>query len=249
MKFTLNFDLFPNLPAVLVSGITYIVIGILIYLIYKKQEEKPNKLKVLIVCWVGLFMFSINTSIYGTLIKIPILPLGVWILYWILRRNGNKERWIRYRAFAWFGFFVNFIFLLTSLLISPINELFYPSSSATSYISNVNHASILTTHPSAKPATLNKEKLHSQLSKMKEKPIYSDEWYNQTYENRDTNKSIERFPYILMDAIPKKGSGIKSIIYVERDGKGLLISIPSKQYYFRSKESFLDFEKGGTHDD
>jgi hypothetical protein len=54
---------------------------------------------------------------------------------------------------------------------------------------------------------------------------------------------------MLIGTTPKKGSGIKAIIYVERDGKGLLISCPSKQYYFRAKEPFLDFKKEGTHDD
>ena len=246
MNFSLKFDLFTNLSTILVSGLTYIVIGILIYLIYKKQTEKPNKAKVLLVCLIGLFMFSINFSYKESLIRIPFLPLGVWILYGILSSNGNKERWNRYRPFAWFGFFANFIFLLSSLFSPILNEWIYPEHNITTYISNDN-ASIVTSHPSAKPATLNKAKLNSQLTSMKEEPIYSDIWYNESFENPDSK--IERFPYVLTGTIPKKGSGIKTIIYVERDGKGLLISCPTKQYYFRSKKSFLDFNAEGKQND
>jgi len=246
MNFTIKSDLFTNLAVALVSGLTYIVLGILIYLIYKKQKEKPKKLKVLIVCLIGLFMFSINISFKESLIKIPILPLGVWILYFILSSKGNQEKWNRYRPFAWFGFFANFIFLLSSLFTPIVNEWIYPEHNITTYISNHN-ASIVISHPSAKPATLNKEKLYSQFASMKEEPIYSDVWYDESFKNTDNN--VERFPYVLTGTTPKKGSGIKSIIYVERDGNGLLITCQSKQYYFRSEKSFLDFNTEGKQND
>ena len=50
---------------------------------------------------------------------------------------------------------------------------------------------------------------------------------------------VERFPYLLANVAPKWGSKVTATIYVEKDGKGLLIAAPTKHLYYRLDESIL----------
>lgn len=222
----------------LVSVIGWLVIGLLALRSYKKQLIKPEMWKVFIVIIIGIFSFSIKWVVFGKVVSLAILPLGVWLLYFFKRKD--EEKWRRYRSFAWIGFLGNYIFLSLSLVMIPIHFVLYPPKEPTTYIANVENASVIASHSSVSNVTLNKEMLQDQLNIMKETPIYSDGWYLAIREQKK-----ERFPYILINTLPKWGSGIASIIYVENDGKGILItSDKQQQQYYRFDESV--FEEGDS---
>ncbi|MDI2587309.1 hypothetical protein OR571_09400 [Psychrobacillus sp. NEAU-3TGS] len=227
-----------NIIEVATSILAWIVIGTLAFRIYKKQVEHPKAWKIIIVILIGLFSFSIKWNVFDTLIQIAILPLGVWILYAILKRKEGC--WKKYRPFAWLGFWANFIFLSTTLIAIPINHFVYPENEMKTYISNVESASIIAIHPSAKETSLIKEDLLKQIHNLKEKQFFSDKWYNETYMNTEANKRSERFPYMLINTSPKWGSGLITNVYIEGDGKGLLVVTPKKQFYFHSDQSLLE---------
>ncbi|MGE7604075.1 hypothetical protein ACQKL5_16515 [Peribacillus sp. NPDC097675] len=187
--------------------------------------------------FIGIFSFSITFNLSTEAIKVPILPMGVALLYWWLRRKKNTERWPRYRRYAWLGFWVNFIFFTFSFLNTPLDHLMFPKDEPSTYMQDVAKASLINTHPTAKKVTLNNEVLQKQVDEMKPKKMIIGPWY---YEINEKNGYKERFPYLLTGTVPEKGSGLKTVIYVERDGKGFLIT-PNKgrQVYFRSEESVL----------
>jgi len=187
---------------------------------------------------VGLFSFSFNTEMFGTLIKIPILPLGVWGLYVYFRKKN--EEWQTYRTFAWFGFAANFIFLIFSLLAVPIFQVMYPGNEPSTYLSDINDASIIPIHPGVKHQGLDKENALATILDFSEEPIQSTDWYYGPNLGEDPTNIQEKFPYQLIGAIPKWGSGLISVVYIEEDGKGLLITTPKEQRYFRFKDSLLE---------
>lgn len=229
-----------HFPSMVMDILAMIVIGVLAYRSYKKQEEKPKKWKVFIVIIVGLFSFSFTLPVFDTSVKIPILPLGVWFLYFIYR--NKVEKWVRYRRFAWLGFFANFIFLAAAFLSYPLQSALYPENELSTYMANVKEAKIVSTHPSAKKQQLNKKSLESQINTMKKDSIPSEEWYYNTVVNVEPADRKERFPYQLTGTETKWGSGTSAVIYVEEDGKGLLVWTPTKQLYYRADSSIL---KGG----
>jgi hypothetical protein len=224
----------------LMDILAIIAIGVLAYRIYKKQEEKPKKWKAFIVIIVGLFSFSITVPGFDAFVKIPILPLGVWILYFIYR--NKVEKWVRYRRFAWLGFFANFIFLAATFLSYPFQSALYPENKLTTYMATVKEAKLVNIHPSAKNQQLNKNSLEKQINTMKKDSIPSEEWYYNTVVNVEPEDRKERFPYQLTGTETKWGSGTSAVIYVEEDGKGLLVWTPTKQLYYRADSSIL---KGG----
>lgn len=232
-----NFDFTFNAIALFMVIVGWTIITAISYNIYKKQTIKPKLWKVVILVYVGLFSFSFNFNVLDTLIKFPILPLGVWVLYFV---RGKSDKWKIYRPYAWLGFWSNFIFMVTTLVTAVIHPMVYEREDPSTYIANIENASVINIHPSAKGDLLNKESLLAQLQTMKLESIYSDEWYEDTYMNTETNQINERFPYLLSGASSKWGSGIDRDIYLEDDGKGLLITTSKKQYYFRSDESFLE---------
>ncbi len=205
---------------------------------YKKQMVKPKKWKIFIVILAGLFSFSINWNMFDTMIKLPILPLGVWILYFVLK--GKDERWETYRTFAWIGFWANFLFMAAALIAMPIHQVIYPKDKSATYISNIENASIINIHPSAEEVSLNKGSLSKPFHTMEKETIYSDQWYEDTYMNTKLNKRSERFPYQLIGTSSKWGSGLHTIIFIENDGKGILITTQKKQLYFRSEDSLIE---------
>ena len=233
----INFDFTINVVAIVTGILAWGSIIFLAYRVYKKQSVRPKVWKILLVMFVGLFSFSFNWNMFDTMVKFPILPLGVWILYFILK--GREERWQTYRSFAWLGFWANFIFLASTLIAIPVHHVVYPKNEPSTYISNVGNASILNIHPSAKDWSLNKESLLKQLDTMSQEEVFSDQWYEDTYMT-ESNKRNERFPYQLIGTSSKWGSGLETIIYIEDDGKGILLSTPQEQLYFRSEDSFIE---------
>lgn len=215
----------------------WLIIVFFAYRVYQKQNVKPKVWKIPLLILVGLFSFSISWNMFDTNFQFPILPLGVWILYFVFK--GKDERWQTWRSFAWLGFGANFIFIALTLLTLPIHHVIYPKDKLSVYISNVENASIINIHPSAKDRSLNTDSLVKQLETMRQEAIYSDQWYRESYMNTEPNKSNERFPYQLIGTSSKWGSGIHTLVYIEDDGKGILVSTPKKELYFRSTDSLL----------
>ena len=229
-----------NIIELIATILAWIVIGWLTNFLYTKQEVKPTLWSVLLIIFIGFFTFSFNWQIFNSYIKIPILPLGVWILYAVFK--NKSEKWKSYRPFAWLGFFANFIFLISLLLAIPFNHLIYPESEFETYISNIEKAKLVNIHPSAKDSSLDKEMLIKQTPFLSEKLIQSHEWYNDTEMNKHSKKVVERFPYQLIGFSAKWGSDLKTVVYLEKDGKGILISTKNKQLYFRSEYSLIKGE-------
>ncbi|MFB7139954.1 hypothetical protein ACFCYN_09895 [Gottfriedia sp. NPDC056225] len=105
-----------HLSSTIISLVNYLVFGYVIFWVYRTNVLKPKLWKALIAVLMGLFVFSINFNFDNYHIVIPILPVGLWILLWICKHNGNEERWAKYRRFAWAGFLIRYFFLITSLL-------------------------------------------------------------------------------------------------------------------------------------
>ncbi|WP_277584555.1 hypothetical protein [Psychrobacillus antarcticus] len=217
----------------------WIVTGIIASRLYKTQLEKPAIWKIIVVLLIGLFTFSINLDFFGQVVQISILPLGVWILYWLLRKN--KLTWEKYRLFAWLGFGANFILMIFLLVGILVNYLLYPRDDPSTYISNVEDAYIIKTHPTANEISLIKANLISSIHSAKQQDYYSDSWYNETF--MDPNKTTERFPYMLANTFPKWGSGLSTTIYIENNGKGILITSQEKQLYYQTEQSLFEERK------
>ncbi|TQR20544.1 hypothetical protein [Psychrobacillus vulpis] len=226
-----------NVIESIATYLAWIVIGIIAFHMYRKHAVKPKIWKVIIVILIGLFSFSFKWNVFNTMVQISVLPLGVWFLYFFL--NKKKDRWKKYRPFAWLGFFANFIILLSTFIAIPVNHLIYPENELSTLISSVENASLINIHPSAKESFLIDENLLKEIHSLKQKEFFSDEWYNETY-STESNKRKERFPYMLMNASPKWGSGLSTTVYLESDGKGVLVLTPNKQLYFHSEHSLLE---------
>lgn len=222
-----------NIITTLTVTLAWLMIGVFTYRIYKKQPVKPKVWKVAIVVVIGISSFSFNWNLENGLARLPILPLGVWILYGFLRRK--EGRWKSYRAFAWLGFWANFLFLAASLLAIPIHQVVYPPNEPSTYLAGIENASIIYTHPSAIDRSLSKGK----LPLLTQENIYSDQWYMDTYMNTEATEKKERFPYQLVGTTAKWGSGLDTLVFIEDDGMGILIATPKKQLYFRSTDSLL----------
>ncbi|PGS52262.1 hypothetical protein [Bacillus sp. AFS041924] len=125
MNFQFHFDEYHLASDIIITLVNYITLGYLFYWVYKTNTLKPKVWKALIAMLIGIFVFSINLNFDHYRIEIPILPLGLWILYWICKRNDHQDRWGKYRRFAWAGFLIRFFFLITSLLKTLIDSVIY----------------------------------------------------------------------------------------------------------------------------
>ncbi|MFK9092681.1 hypothetical protein [Bacillus salipaludis] len=238
----IKFDFTSNQIGNIAGLLAWCAIGMLAYRFYKRQPEKSKIWKVIICMLVGLFSFSLNWRLFDTPVKFAIMPLGVWILYFLLK--GKEGRWERYRRFAWLGFLANYIFLAGTLLAVPLQHIIYPENELATYISDTEEASIIPIHPSAMNRSLDQKSLRKQLHSMAAKSVQSQQWYYEDDMAReDSTNRPERFPYLLTGTSAKLGSGLKTMIYIEADGKGMLVTTAKKQLYFLSKESLLKGDK------
>jgi len=108
-----TFDFNWSIVSTFLSMLAYGLIAYLAYKQYQKQPLKPKIWKLIVVIFVGLFSFSFEWSMSNTVLKLAILPLGVWLLYLVC--SGNKQRWQKYRSFAWLGFGGNYLILAAAL--------------------------------------------------------------------------------------------------------------------------------------
>ena len=221
------------------AAATVLAWGVIAYLackLYRRNPDQQVGWKAVLILVIGLLSFSFTWTVANTAIQIAVLPLGVWILYFILKRK--EGRWERYRKFAWLGFGANYIFLLGVLAASSIGHFVYPADHAETFVSDVREASMLSVHPTGHADdALNVKVLNSKIQTLKQSQLFNDSWYEETFYQEKAK--YERFPYVLLDAKPKWGSGVRAAIFVEKDGKGLLIQTPSESLYFRSTQSFV----------
>ena len=146
----------------------------------------------------------------------------------------------KYRWFAWLGFSASFLFLAATLLAIPIHSLIYPQNEPATYLANMNDAAVTAIHPAGEDVTLNVNMLRDSLAAFSREEVQMFEWYEQMQSEPDPQKRKERFPYLLTGVKPKWGSGIPTLIYLEEDGKGILITTPKKQLYFRSQQALVE---------
>ncbi|QCJ40657.1 hypothetical protein FAY30_01280 [Bacillus sp. S3] len=237
-----QFDFTFQLIGYITGFIAWCAIGMLAYRFYKKQPDKPKIWKVILCMLVGLFSFSFNWRVFDTPVKFAILPLGVWILYFLLKAKDG--RWERYRKFVWLGFLANYIFLAGTLLALPLQHIIYPENKLSTYIGDFENARIINTHPSALERSLDLEVLQKHVHSMAAKSVHGQQWYyDDDVAREDSTDRHERFPYVLTGISTKWGSGLETMIYLEADGKGMLVTTGKRQLYFRSKVSLLKGDK------
>lgn len=227
-----------NMIDVLFTLLTWGIIGFLAYRIYQKQEERPRIWKIMIVIIVGIFSFSLTFPFFYATIRIALLPLGVWILYAFLK---NKN-WNQYRKYAWLGFLANYIFLSSALLSLFIYHLVYDEASINHHISDITEAKVIPIHPTGKKSVTLRDDFINQISSM-ERQVFSLE---EMLWGGDYQKQDERFPYLLVGSKPRWGSGLSAVIYIEQDGKGIIINTDKESLYFRSDQSLL--KEGESHE-
>lgn len=232
VSFNFNWDI----VSTIISLLAYGLIVYFAYKQYRKQTLKPKVWKLIVVIFVGLFSFSFEWPLSNTVVKLAILPLGVWLLYFVC--SSNKLRWQKYRSFAWLGFWSNYVLAAATLITIPIHSFLYPIDKPATHIANASNAYIINLHPSAEQVSLHTASLKEQLSSMELASLQSDQWYYEIQTSEEEKK--ERFPYLLAGVESKWGSSLSSAIYVEQDGKGLLISLPNKQLYYRLDTSLFD---------
>ncbi|KPB03243.1 hypothetical protein [Bacillus sp. CHD6a] len=221
------------------------VIAVIIVRIYRVQnaEERPRIWKIVMAVLLGLFSFSFTFPLFNENFSIAILPLGVWILYGLLNR---RERWEAYSKYAWTGFLGNFIFLGTALLAIGLAAVYYPKDEVRTYLTDVSDVELLVTHPSGEDAVLDITRLDDALSTFRYEDSDVIQWFEeireQIWSEEESKEPVnvqEKFPYLLTGVKTKTRE--KMHVYLEQDGKGLLITTKSNQYYFKSKTaSFLE---------
>ncbi|WP_404461184.1 hypothetical protein [Sutcliffiella horikoshii] len=175
----------------------------LVVRIYVRQdaEERPKLWKILIAVLLGLFSFTFTFIFFNEPLSIAILPLGVWILYGILKRKG---RWEAYRKYAWTGFGGNFIFLSTAILAIGLAAVFYPTDEVRTYLTDVSNVELLVTHPSGGEVKINEEKLDASLSTFQYERSNVIQWFEdireQIWPEEEREEPVdiqEKFPYLL----------------------------------------------------
>lgn len=240
-----NFDFPNNVLTIIYSVLSWGFISFLVIRQFLKQEEKPVLWRAFLVALIGLGAFSFNITLFHTPVRLPILPLGVWIVYFLLK----KTTFHMYRRFAWIGFWANFVFLIATLLSALTHGWVYPKGQVSTYVANVNDAAIIRIVPSTSEAYFHKEQFMKQLKELQPTPIESDNWYRAIVLESESpsNYRKEKFPYQLVGAKPRWGSGIATEIYIEDDSKGILITTANQQYYYRSTESLI--ERGADSDE
>jgi len=214
------------------------VIGLLIRQ-RRKQETKLPIWKMLLVALVGLFSFSFKIPLFGKIVNIALLPLGLWVLYLFLRNRS----WPDYRKFAWIGFAANYLFLATALLAGFIHGSLYDRNDPSTYLANLEEAKLIAIHPSAREATFEEELFASSLAEVKAADMSGTlEWHYESIREDGAHYQQERFPYALVGAEARWGSGLHAAAYLEADGMGLLLATKDRYYYYRSETPMFNRE-------
>jgi len=244
----INWDFELNTIGLACTILAWMVLAFWLWRTYNAQhiEERPDLWKVMITVFIGLFSFSLNLPLFDEVLSLAVLPLGVWILYGILKRN---ERWQAYRKYAWIGFLGNYIFFGAAILAIGLSGLVYPKDSIDTYLADVSNVELIPIHPSGKKVDLNITKLQESLVTFEHEQSNVVQWYEEireqkwpTEENKEPEKAQEKFPYLLTGVKAKAGINVQ--VYIEFDGKGLLVTTEDRQNYFRSNTASFLKERG-----
>lgn len=223
-----------NLVEVVVYSFCWLIIFVIGFILYKKQEIKPIIWKAFIIYLVGKIAFTLNYPLEQQTINFALIPLGVIAICLLF---SKRPKFNTYLTFAWFGFFSNYVFLIGTLLINPLYSFLYDKSDIQTYMSRLENLEILSIHPSANDNVVVRSSILEQVETAKKQPFGNMDWYYESI--GDERVEVERFPYILANVEPKWGSQAYATIYVEKDGKGLLIAAPTKHLYYRLDASIL----------
>ena len=200
-----------NLIEVVVYSFCWLLIFVIVFMLYKKQEIKPTIWKVFIIYLIGKIAFTFSYPLEQQTINFALIPLGVIAIYLLF---SKRPKFNTYLTFAWFGFFSNYIFLIGTLLINPLYSFLYDKSDIQTYMSRLENLEILSIHPSANDNVVVRSSILEQLETAKNQPFNMD-WYYESI--GDERVEVERFPYILANVEPKWGtlrylkSGIKKV--------------------------------------
>jgi len=245
-----SFDIEWNTIDMIAMVASWAVFLFWIMTMYKKDEpeNRPKKRKIVVIVLAGLFSFSVDLSAFGEIISFAVLPIGVWIVYAVLNLRG---RWEVYRKYAWSGFAANYLFLIITLFAAFISSLLYPDGEIETYVDNVSEAELIMIHPSAIESELNVEQFEEAISGFEPEYTDVDGWYvevmeqEQNLEPNERNQIEEKFPYLITGIKSKEGYSVH--VYVEADGKGMLVNTSEDQYYYRSESAF--FLKEGVNEE
>lgn len=226
-----------DIVSVLFSVFAWIIYITIVVRLYLKQQEKPAIWKLILVSIIAMASLSIYLNEERTL-KFPLLPLGFWAVYLWLR----KKTWKKYRAYAWSGFLSELLFLIAAVVAIPVYNWIYPHGVIKTYIADTVNAAVVPVHPSASLARLDQELFNQSMMDFQLSEVDGDQWYRNSIMESESYYQRERFPYQLVGTSPRWGSGIPTVIYIEDDGKGILITIPDQQYYYRFEERVIEIE-------
>lgn len=202
---------------------------------YRKQGGRETIWKLLLVYFVGVFSFSFTITYFKEPLQIAILPLGVWLLYAVLVRRGS---WERYRRYAWIGFFSNYLFLVSTLIAFPVQDVVYAPDELTTYVADASEARVYTIHNGANETVQLVPHFQELAEQAQLTPMQVDDWYYDSH-FLEEGQLPERFPYVITGVQARWGSGYTPSIYVEKDGKGLLIVTNKQSRYYRTEQSLL----------
>ncbi|MGP4040531.1 hypothetical protein ACTWP4_11660 [Gracilibacillus sp. D59] len=205
-----------------------IVLGAIYF--YRKKDEKMAIWKVAILIFVGMFTFDIHWNMENEW-KIPILPLGVWIIYFFMRKDA--ERWQRARTYAWWGFLSSYLLIFSGLIAILLQSIIYPEDEVETFLANVENVEVITIHPSGENISLDPETFSEALKTATREDLDLGQWRDEDIQVEQEH--AEEFPYMLEGIKSKWGSGYITTIFLDRDGHGLIVSTPEQQYYFETE--------------
>lgn len=241
MTFQLDFP--GNIVAFAGSAVGWMIVLVLLLLQFRKPSptDKPALWKALLALLAGMFSFSIQTAWFGVPVKLALLPIGVILLAVALRKRNRRSFYIR---IGWIGFAANYVFLAVTLLSAAVHNGLYAKEKASTYLAELSQVRLIAIHPSGEPASLDKERLQREFPELRPEAVDGLTWHREAIMENSPQYKQERFPYMLIGAKSSWGSGLRALIYIEADGKGLLIHSPDKDYYFRSESMLV--ERGGA---
>ncbi|KGP72858.1 hypothetical protein [Pontibacillus yanchengensis] len=214
------------------------IIFLVIY-IYRKNKTELSLWKVFLITYIGMFTFDYTLQISGDRALFPILPLGVWLIFGFFCLNNKEKSWHEYRPFAWVGFGASFLFFSLGILGSFLHDQVYYRGELSTYIASVNQPQLVTTHPSGENPIL-KEDFQSSLPSFQQSEFNGMEWFKKMEQGKPKEDVMEIFPYVLKGTEPQFGSGIQPLIYIKRDGKGILVHNENgDQLFFESEYSLF----------
>ncbi|MFS0785423.1 hypothetical protein ABC345_03450 [Shouchella sp. 1P09AA] len=211
-------------------------IGFFIFL-YRRNTDNVSWWKALVVTFFGMLTVDFPLFIFNQEMAFPLIPLGVGIIC-LLAPRGNQG-WLRYRPFAWTGFFSGFLFVGFSLIGAVVQYLVYPVDEISTYITNPTDIELTVTHFQGDEVELNLSEAH--LERYEIKSIGEAEFFEQIMSGgRQQGEHQEDFPYVLQGAQSKWGSGYHPLIFVEKDGQGILVDLGEEQLYFSGSEPLFN---------